>query len=159
MAATRKAEIVQLRLKGLSYREIGDIVGLSGERVRQILDEENDSALSRARRRQNDARNQKILALHHQGLTQQAIAAELGMKSYTAVGQVIRDAGLCRYREQRERDGINDERIAQLKAQGCTYRQIADTLGIEKLSAVYAALKRKGLVVPLNAKRAQPEKA
>jgi len=153
-----KSEVISLRLKGLSYKAIGDIVGLSGERVRQILDDENFYLYSSARRRQAEAKRQMILDLHHQGMTQKKIAAELGIKSYTAVGQVIRDAGLSRYKDQRERDGINDRKIARLKEQGLTYKEIAERMNIRSISAVYKALKRQGVVKPLSPRQLELRK-
>lgn len=137
-----REKIVALRQEGMSYRAIGAIVGVSHERVRQILEEEQVADYASAYRRKLEERARQIIALHKTGMTQKAIAAHLGMKTHTVVGQVLRDAGLSRYEEARKRAGIDDQVIATLKAEGLSPQEIAARIGVKSVSLVQRALKR-----------------
>ena len=137
-------EILRLRKEKLSYRAIGAQVGLSKERVRQILYAEGVFHDPTERRKKSEARRQLILKLNGNGLTQQQIADRLGLKAHTSVGDILRRSGVSRWEEQRLRNGVNDQAILRLRNKGLTYRQIADQLRLPTTSAVYQSLKRSG---------------
>jgi DNA-binding CsgD family transcriptional regulator len=137
-------EILRLRKEKLSYRAIGAQVGLSKERVRQILYAEGVFHDPVERREKSEARRQLILKLNSNGLTQQQIADRLGLKAHTSVGDILRRSGVSRWEEQRLRNGVNDQAILRLRNKGLTYRQIADQLRLPTTSAVYQSLKRSG---------------
>ena len=137
-------EILRLRKEKLSYRAIGAQVGLSKERVRQILYAEGVFHDPVERREKSEARRQLILKLNGNGLTQQQIADRLGLKAHTSVGDILRRSGVSRWEEQRLRNGVNDQAILRLRNKGLTYRQIADQLRLPTTSAVYQSLKRSG---------------
>lgn len=136
--------ILRLRKEKLSYRAIGAQVGLSKERVRQILYAEGVFHDPVERREKSEARRQLILKLNGNGLTQQQIADRLGLKAHTSVGDILRRSGVSRWEEQRLRNGVNDQAILRLRNKGLTYRQIADQLRLPTTSAVYQSLKRSG---------------
>ncbi len=137
-------KILRLRKEKLSYRAIGAQVGLSKERVRQILYAEGVFHDPVERREKSEARRQLILKLNSNGLTQQQIADRLGLKAHTSVGDILRRSGVSRWEEQRLRNGVNDQAILRLRNKGLTYRQIADQLRLPTTSAVYQSLKRSG---------------
>ena len=136
--------ILRLRKEKLSYRAIGAQVGLSKERVRQILYAEGVFYDPVERREKSESRRQLILKLNGNGLTQQQIADRLGLKAHTSVGDILRRSGVSRWEEQRLRNGVNDQAILRLRNKGMTYRQIADQLRLPTTSAVYQSLKRSG---------------
>ena len=139
------AQILRLRRSGMSLREIGRTVGLSRERVSQLLETHGDPYTNKIRTRSLEARRVAIIRLFHQGLSQQAIAAELGMKSYTRVGDVLREAGLSRRAQMEEQKRVKDAEILALRQQGLNYGAIVERLGLASKHVVAKSLARSGV--------------
>lgn len=150
--------ILKLRAKQLSYRAIGVKVGLSGERVRQILIEQGVHFDHAERQMKSEARRQLILKLNKEGLTQQEIAKKMGLKSYTQLGDVLRKEGIYRWEEHRKRLYANDPAILELRKQGLTYRQIASRLGLPSTGTISNSLKRSGYPTVGPGRRPGPKK-
>lgn len=104
----RRTKVVSLYARGFTMREVGEMVGVSSQRVDQILKSEgvprrkrtrtSDAAMlreaeARVRREARRRRNERIIELYHSGWTQYGIADELGIKRST-VFHVLRRAGL-----------------------------------------------------------------
>ena len=152
------AKILALRKKKLTYRAIGAEVGLSKERVRQIL-QEAGVFYAVERHKHSAARCQRVLKLNRKGLTQQQIADQLGFKAHTSVGDILRRSGVSSLEDQRLRNRVNDRAILRLRNKGKTYQQIANRLGLASTSAVYQSLKRSNATTPMTTKRLDLEEA
>ena len=152
-------KILALRKKNLSYRAIGAEVGLSKERIRQILHEAGMFYDPAERQKRSEARCQRVLKLNREGLTQQQIADQLGLKAHTSVGDILRRSGVSSWEDQRLRNRVNDRAILRLRNKGMTYQQIADRKGLPSTSAVYQSLKRSNATTPMSTERLDLEEA
>jgi DNA-binding CsgD family transcriptional regulator len=137
--------IILLRIRDrLSLREIGARVGVSKERVRQLLVKHGVNFDPDNYLRDASARKQTILEMYHQGHTQIEIASQLGYRSHTPVGKVLREAGLSRRNDLR----IRNEAIVRLRKEGLSYQLIIERLGISRI-VIYRVLNRAGVTRPL----------
>ena len=144
------AKIVELRRTGKSFREIADEVGLSKERVRQILDTEGDPWTARARKRSISSRRTTVIRLFHKGLSQEAIAEELGLRSRSYVGRVLREEGLSsRIVQVAKRKAwlmSLDADILAMRKQGLSFKTIAERLDLKNPMLVSQSLARQGVI-------------
>lgn len=140
------AKIVELRRTGKSFREIADEVGLSKERVRQILDAEGDPWTARARKRSNSSRRTAVIRLFHKGLSQEAIAEELGLRSRSYVGRVLREEGLSRETKRKAWLLSLDADILAMRKQGLSFKAIAERLDLKNPMLVSQSLARQGVI-------------
>jgi DNA-binding NarL/FixJ family response regulator len=140
------AKIVELRRTGKSFREIADEVGLSKERVRQILDAEGDPWTARARKRSISSRRTTVIRLFHKGLSQEAIAEELGLRSRSYVGRVLREEGLSRETKRKAWLLSLDADILAMRKQGLSFKTIAERLDLKNPMLVSQSLARQGVI-------------
>ena len=132
----RRQTVYKLRLTGMSYREIGQIVGVTYQTVSddiRLLERATASPrLDRA------TRQAKAVELRQQGMTYEAIGTALGVAGNTAMND-IRDTGNAHLRGGgAHAPGYSPahalrrrwRQIAGLQAQGVPNRLIADYIGI-----------------------------
>ena len=140
------AKILELRRTGMSFREIAGEVGLSKERVRQILDAEGDPWTARARKRSISSRRTTVIRLFHRGLSQEAIAEELGLGSRSYVGRVLREEGLSRETKRKAWLLSLDADILAMRQQGLSFKAIAERLDLKNPMLVSQSLARQGVI-------------
>lgn len=140
------ARILELRRTGRSFREIAGEVGLSKERVRQILDAEGDPWTARARKRSISSRRTAVIRLFHKGLSQEAIAEELGLRSRSYVGRVLREEGLSRETKRKAWLLSLDADILAMRQQGLSFKAIAERLDLKNPMLVSQSLARQGVI-------------
>lgn len=140
------AKIVELRRTGKSFRQIADEVGLSKERVRQILDAEGDPWTARARKRSISSRRTTVIRLFHRGLSQEAIAEELGLRSRSYIGRVLREEGLSRETKRKAWLLSLDADILAMRQQGLSFKAIAERLDLKNPMLVSQSLARQGVI-------------
>lgn len=134
--------IILLRIRDrLSLREIGARVGVSKERVRQLLVKHGVNFDPDNYLRDASARKQTILEMYHQGHTQIEIASQLGYRSHTPVGKVLRGAGLSRRNDLR----IRNDAIVRMRKEGLSNKEISARLACVSRYAIYKALHKSGI--------------
>lgn len=140
------ARILELRRTGMSFREIAGEVGLSKERVRQILDAEGDPWTASARKRSISSRRTTVIRLFHRGLSQEAIAEELGLSSRSYVGRVLREEGLSRETKRKAWLLSLDADILAMRKRGLSFKAIAERLDLKNPMLVSQSLARQGVI-------------
>lgn len=149
----RNLEIMRLYLdEGRTTREIGQELGLSGQRVSQIL-----QGMNITKRNKQEAINQRIYELCVGGKTYREICAELGLSRSQIAARIKRNGfPTPRYAvpyPSKKRPAPHRDRIVSLYLDGLTGSEVAEKLGIP-LPTVYANLRAAN--VPRRRKNSSP---
>ena len=132
----RDEKVVTLRKQGLSLREIGEMFGLTRERVRQIVETYNASASIAERvphfnsasvSKKKFPKKDLVKALLEDGKTLDEISLELGISasSLSKVVALLRKEGIVCSKPQKGAK-INFEVARRMRAAGATLQTIAD---------------------------------
>lgn len=84
-----------LRHPDVTYQEIGDLIGLSKQRVHKIAKEAGLKRDKRARHYRGDITMERVLELYHHGLLVKDIAQTLSCNAST-VRRRLREAGITK---------------------------------------------------------------
>lgn len=170
-----KDNVISLRKAGATYQEISDSIGISKQRVHQIIKKyepdllkidtvktsiskviEEQKKLEKAKKvAAYNAKRNEIIKLAKAGKTQDEIARKFGIAQNT-VSKICIEAGLRRLKKSDEprkshQDVLSLAKAAGLlKEEGRTWKEIGKLLKANPLTLCqnYARMKRKGEEVP-----------
>lgn len=147
----RDEKIVALRKQGMSLAEIGVLFAVSRERVRQIIDDYNNTASiieqvphfnSATKKSEIEEKKDEIKALLVDGFTVSEIVRKLGV-SGTMVGRVralLRQEGILLSKKQKK-NKIDVHVARRMRAAGATFQTIAHRFGVS-VPTVFKLLER-----------------
>lgn len=138
--------IMKLRAEGKTLEEIGAVLDVTRERVRQLVAK---AGLTEQFARPRTAEQLAILAEYPNGATVDFVAERLGIGAHlakkwlTQAGYEIRPS---RRQSKRQPNTIaNAERAAQMYSNGITTREIAEELGLNNPAQIYRLLSMAGV--------------
>jgi transcriptional regulator len=138
-------EIIELREKGLTYREIADKTGFSITSVRDVVMKKKPVLLGWKISQCDD----KVVKLRKKGYSYSAVAREIGVHSRTVVRYIKKFhpelGGVVVSPDEKERlkkRKIRDVKVVNLKHKGLTHKQIGKKMGMSP-SLVHMSLKRE----------------
>ncbi len=140
--AERLTEIVSLRKQDLSLAEIGKRVGLTRERIRQILDYNGIDTSVHAGKNSNDARNKSIVSDYVNGMSAKDLSQKYNLKEQS-IYQLLRKANVAlRTRRSIDKIEIDQKVIKDYLDNLITVKQIVIRYKLSNPNEVYRILKR-----------------
>ncbi len=140
--AERLTEIVSLRKQDLSLAEIGKRVGLTRERIRQILDYNGIDTSVHAGKNSNDARNKSIVSDYVNEMSAKDLSQKYNLKEQS-IYQLLRKANVAlRTRRSIDKIEIDQKVIKDYLDNLITVKQIVIRYKLSNPNEVYRILKR-----------------